>query len=130
MRVSAGSAGPGFGCQCPSSLKQEQILAAMGRAALVTIEYQKTEMDGTLVFRTWTDPENIYLTTFNPKKPGKICKHGIAVSAYIVGDWFTDGLTQLREEQAQCRQTKKDLKALQRMVIRLEKKQAPPSDTS
>lgn len=44
----------------------------MGRASLVTVEYQKTEPDGTLVFRTFTDPKNVYVTTFNPAKPGKL----------------------------------------------------------
>ena len=72
MRVSAGSVGPGWGCTCVSSLKQNQILAAMDRASLVTVVYQKTEPDGTLVFKTWTDPENVYITTFNPGKPGKL----------------------------------------------------------
>ncbi len=71
-RVSAGSVGPGYGCTCPSSLRKEQILKAMARAALVHVEYQSAEADGTFVFHAWTDPENVYITTFNPAKPGKL----------------------------------------------------------
>ena len=107
MRVSAGSVGPGWGCRCLSSLKSSQILAAMGRASLVTVEYQKAEPDGTLVFHTWTDPNNVYVTTFNPAKTGKICKHAIACSAYIVGPWLTKGLNQLRKEMHECQAIQK-----------------------
>jgi len=128
-RVSAGSAGPGYGCTCMSSLKPNQILSAMCRAAEVHVEYQKTESDGTLVFKTWTDPKNVYTTTFNPAKPGKVCKHAIACSAYIVGDWLTQGLTQIREENEQCQRTNAQLKATEKTVIRLEKRIVQLSNT-
>ena len=128
-RVSAGSAGPGYGCTCMSSLKPNQILSAMCRAAEVHVEYQKTESDGTLVFKTWTDPKNVYTTTFNPAKPGRICKHGIAASAYIVGSWLTQGLTQIREENERCQRTNAQLKATEKTVIRLEKRIVQLSNT-
>ena len=132
-RVSAGSAGPGYGCTCMSSLKPNQILSAMCRAAEVHVEYQKTESDGTLVFKTWTDPKNVYTTTFNPAKPGKVCKHAIRCAAYLVGDWLIEGFTQLRKEQQECLTVKKENQTLRKNLIAaarkmLETKPMTPSD--
>ena len=127
MRVSAGSVGPGYGCTCYSSLKPDQILTAMARASLVHVEYQKAEPDGTLIFHTWTDPKNVYVTTFHSAKPGKVCKHGIACSAYLVGPWFTEGLSQIRKELEECQTVKKEYC---KTVTRLEKQLAQLSNTS
>ena len=93
----------------------------MARAALVHVEYQSAEPDGTFVFHTWTDPENVYVTTFNPAKPGRLCKHAMAASAHIVGDWLTEGFTQLREAMEEWKATKKHYKTLQRTVQKLKK---------
>lgn len=70
--VNAGTAGPGWGCTCPSQLKDDQVLKAMARASLVSFTYKRTEPDGTLVFQAWTDPESVYDVTYHPKKPGKL----------------------------------------------------------
>ena len=122
MRVSAGSVGPGYGCTCYSSLKPDQILTAMARASLVHVEYQKAEPDGTLIFHTWTDPKNVYVTTFHSAKPGKVCKHGIACSAYLVGPWFTEGLNQLRKEMHECQTVRQKHRKAERLVERLRTK--------
>ena len=131
MRVSAGSMGPGWGCTCPSALKDGQLATAMGRASLVRFEYRRTEEDGTLVFRAWTRPEDVYDVTYHPEKPGKVCKHAIACAAHLAGGWWTSALEELRKEQDECQATTKRLRLMERTVTRLQRKlQARPSGTS
>lgn len=118
MRVDAGSVGPGWGCTCVSSLRKNQILAAMARASLVTVEYQNTNPDGTFVFYAWTRPEDTYYVTYNPSKPGhKLCKHILACSAHIVGDWLTEGFQQLRKEMIECLTVKIENQKLHKSLI-------------
>jgi len=63
-RVSAGTAGgPGWGCTCPSHLRVSQYHIALGRGSEVIWEHVRNDLDGTIVFRAWSDPQNAYDVT-------------------------------------------------------------------
>ena len=131
MRVSAGTKEYlGWGCTCPSSLKETQILQGMARASAVMVKFQRQEIDGTKMWHAWTNPDNVYRVTFHPLKEGKRCKHAMACAADVVGDWLTEGFQQLRKEMEQCRRTKSQLKAAEKTTTRLQKRLTKLSGTS
>ena len=75
-------AGPGWGCSCPAfrmgEPTPEPALAALARAVTVTVEDKGWSSSGTRRFEAWTEPENRYLVTYDPRHAGGWCKHIMA----------------------------------------------------
>jgi hypothetical protein len=84
--------GPGWGCSCrasrPGDPTPEQALAALARAADVTVEPVRTLPDGSMEFRAWTRPEDVYEVVYDPHREGWFCKHAVACSAFVAGSWL------------------------------------------